>query len=1021
MTPHSRSLLLRVHELLDGKLDVQQTDAVASDYNQFCEQLQARIRQFSKLLKEGQYYAALDVAQLEPTLTTQIERIRFPRESEWRNFLTERGIACFPGFDDSELKRVKEVCADRSLRQPPAYRDYRKAILLKNRSEAIQHLRQLHTAYPKDLNAKQELIRLEKEAFESIEKELSQLLRLEKTDLAIERVRSTLQQDWIIPLEGDAWKRSVALHAELDKRKQLDQLNQTLSQAKVIQRVGNWRDAEPLIQKLRSTRESDLYQELTAVQQNELNGLLKWFHETELQHDVSRKNQEGFETLLSQLDPDALQQKYQHAPSKQVRLAQKQLAAEWKHFESLTPKACQEQRSSFERAQRVLDELARHRRRRHSRFRWVWILMLPLVGVAGVALFWLNQQEASLASAVRSSYEQRDVPSTRQALTRWDAFTERFYSSLNPFRHYRAHRQVAEVRSWIHELRLRHEKIQELLTRTESELQTQPGRAELRRIRLNLTIAEELLDKLPRESYAEAHDRFAALTQTHEEFQQQHVQQMRSELSGELTAITQDMRSTLTPDRADFSDLEKDLEELRTAIRSAESHIAQALDLSHITDLQDQLASLKQEVDAYGSAHATLVQLKGRLLQSIALSEYLDYLSQIAQLPLKGHPLVQHAQRLNAERERFENLAQQLLLPGNALAWQQFLKRMDEPLIAEGLDPKERTVWRQLAGQDPLREIYRYRLFRYQDGEAVGNFRWVFTHGEARIESSPDSSGSQVRTAVVQEFDERLIGVGRGIPFAEMQYTCKTDASGAPIEGDLLEFDRLSPESGYYREVAALCGFQGESEGFSRPLLEVMDRVKAEAFISPIFKAWVLQELFNLMLVRAFDWGLNFCPAAQLEYRNLSTIKGTLFPFDWLRPSTQNRILQPLTRYFDSLPKHSYHQQAIASRELFKQVSRQRVRFGGYVDDTGRFMLLSATPNDRTLFGLREQGVIDVLRTPRMEGTPATEFPAVPYSPIMFFNDPPRIILERVTRNIGFDVSSEAFRPFLPSIFLDSQ
>ena len=136
-----------------------------------------------------------------------------------------------------------------------------------------------------------------------------------------------------------------------------------------------------------------------------------------------------------------------------------------------------------------------------------------------------------------------------------------------------------------------------------------------------------------------------------------------------------------------------------------------------------------------------------------------------------------------------------------------------------------------------------------------------------------------------------------------------------------------------------------------------------------------------------------------------------------MRPSTQNRILQPLISYYDNLPLLSYHKQAQASRELFKQISRQRVRYGGYANENGLFMLLKGTPDNRKLFGMKLDDNIGLLRKPGTEEESPTSYPAEPFTPIMFFNDPPEVILDRVTRNTDVDVNSEAFRPYLPPIF----
>lgn len=1014
MIPNSRSLLIKIHDLLDEKMDPQHAGDVASDYNKICTQIDARIRQFSKLMREGHYYAAIDIAQMEPTLTTQIERIRFPREAEWRNYLAEKGIHCFEGFDDADLKRVKEICADRSHTQPAAYRAFRKAILLKDKPCAIRHLRELHKTFPKDRNAERELARLEKEAFEGIEKELTKLLRLGKEQEAIQKVEQTLEQEWIIPLNSESWNAALKLHEKDQRQKYHESILQTISQAKVIQRVGNWEDAKPLIEKLKAARESSVYPELTAVQQNELNAAISWFRQCELENNEELRNEEAFNSFKKTLQPEQLTQQLSSVRKREIRQFQATLQSQWEHFQALTPKMCQANKAQYAEANRTLDEMLHAKSGTGKKRRWLWTPLLPLFLLITGSLFWINHREAQIAKNVILAYDAQDLKSTRAALRTWDGFTETFSADRNPFRHYRAHRQIGEVRSWLQEIDFRHQKINQLFDRIEDSLAGETDRNELRRIQLNLSIVEDLLDKLPRNDEDSLVQRYQLIEQEVVDLHAAHIQQLREELSGELAQIDRLFAEYFPANKTQFEQVYQEISEIQEAIDRLEGKFRQSFEAEDVSDLKAQLDADEQKLKSFDTAVSNLTQFEDRLRQSIALSEYLEYLEQLSKLPFKQHPLVRQSNELIRRRAEFENLAQQLLLPGNPVAWNQFLAKPDEPLTASGTDPKELKAWKNLAGHSALNDIYRYRVVRYKNGAVVGNYRLVYSHGESKIVSEQSQTSGR-RVGTLQEFDERYIG--RGLPFTEKIYTCETDASGIPIDGEVLEFDRLTPESGYYRQIHELCSWDEEQNAFKEPLLQVIDTVKKEEFISPIFKAWITQQLFDIMIVRAYDWGLNFCPSAQIEYKKLSVIKGTLFPYDWMRPSTQNRILQPLISYYNSLQPLSYHQQALASRELFHQIARQRVRYGGYANENGLFMLLKGTPENRKLFGLKLDGSIGLIRDPGTDEEPPTNFDAEPFTPIMFFNDPPEIILDRVTRNTGVDVNSEAFRPYLPEIF----
>jgi len=1014
MILNSRSLLIRIHDLIDGKLDSRHAEQVASEYNLFCEQINSRIRQFTKLIRDGNYYAALDLAQLEPSLTTQIERIRFPRENEWRNYLKQLGIQCFNGFEDGELKRVKEICADRSMRQPAAYRGYRKAILLKDKPEAIQHLRKLHSDFPKDLNAKQELMRLEKEAFENAEKELATLLRTGKEEAIIQKVAELLAQPWLISLDSPAWEKCKYIHDAYAQQKYLNEIVQSLSQVKVIQRVGNWTDAQKLVEKLRKAKDTAVFEELTKPQQSELQTILNWYHQCELENNAELRNREAFQHFLEHISPRSIQDNLRASGRKQIRQFSKNLQQEWGRFQSLVPDLHKNHQDVYSSALATIDSLLHLRTQSGNKRNRIWIALAPFALIIASILFWINHRESQIAADITTAYNAQEINSTRVSLNEWDDFTATFHSKRNPFRHYRAHRQVEEIRNWLNELDTRHSKIEELLERIESALSSTPNRSELRRIQLNLTIVKDLLQKMPQGIDESISARFEQLDAEISRLHATQIQELREELISDLNQLDQLIAQYFPSSKTRFENVASEIREIRDDINQLEGRFRQSFEGEEIADLKERLTAASKKTESFESACTNLIQFEDRLRQSIALSEYLEYLNQISNLPFTQYPLVKQASKLIRYKSEFEHLAQQLLLPDNPVGWEQFTKKMDEPLVAKDSDPKELSAWKNLSGIAPLKDVYRYRLFKYKDGNVVGSFRVIYSRGEV-VETSESAQTSGRKVSTLNEFDEP--NVGKGVPFKEKVYVCDTDGAGNPINGEILLADRLSPESGFYRQIEQLCGFDPTTQTFKEPLLEVIDSVKTNEFISPIFKTWVIQELFNIMIVRAYDWGLNFCPSAQLEYKNLSAIKGTLFPYDWLRQSTQNRILQPLISFYENQKDLSYYQQALASRELFKQIARQRVRYGGYVNENGLFMLLNGTPNDRKLFGMRLGGPIDILRRPGTEKESPTNFPAEPFSPIMFFNDPPEIILDRVTRNTGVDVNSEAFRPYLPPIF----
>lgn len=1015
MIQSSKSLLLKIHEILDGKQQPEQAEPVARDYVQRCQQINHRIKQFSKLIREGHYYSAIDVSRLDPVLTIQIEEIRFPREREWLLFLTKSGLPLFEGFNDNELKRVKEICVDSSFNQPKGYRDYRKAILLKDKAMAIQCLRKLYEDYPKDLNAKQELVRLETEAFDGITQQLADSLRRKDFSAVIDKVREVVEQSWLIQFQAESWDAGFQVYSEYQQKKLAEQWLQCLSQLKVIQRVGHWKDGLQLIEKLRQASENEAFQLLDNDHKAEIQKGLDWYDQCEIQENQGLLLQEKLKVFRQKLEPQNLTQGISILNKREIRLFQKTLQQEWIEIQAEIPEVRETTAKSYNDAQAVLNQAIAETSGILKFHRLFWVIALPSILLLAGGLYFIHKKEVEIAQNVTTPYEAGDLQLTEEFLQKWDSFTNRFLSNHNPFRNYSSHRKIKEIHSWVNDVHIRSNKIDELLKKIDSELEQSPHPSELRRIQMNMSIVEDLLGKLPSLEQVETSARIQVISQKINSIHQSQLRELRNDLIDGISIVESLTKKYFSAGKTEFQDVQSEISETRNAINALQLKFRHSFENDKIADLKEKFDNSISILEQFERAWLDLNKHLEKLTQSISLNEYLIHLDKINELVLPGHVEVKQVAAIHKHKSDFKGLAQQLLLPGNPLAWKEFIRRAEQPLFPESSSQKEIQIYHKLAHDDTLRSIYNYRVVRYVKGMQVDSDRVIQSFGKcATTRDFLQTSGRLIQT--INQFDESQIG--RGKPFSEKVYICRTNANGTPIEGDFLELDRLCPESGFYLLLDELCDYDPQSRQLKRPILAVIDDVKQNEFISPILKAYFTQELFKIMIIRAFDWGLNFSPTAQLDYQKLSKIKGTLYAYDWLRSGTQNRLSASLSDYYHSLGETSYHDQAIASRELFFQIEKQRIRYGGYIDAMGEFHILKSTPDDRKLFGLLEDGTFGTLRIPASKESPARLNKGINYTPLLFFNDPPSAILDRVSRNTGVDVRSDRFRQFLPSIFL---
>ena len=1014
MTSNTQTLIQQIHEILDGKLDEQHAKSVAEAYIKTCERLDARIKQFTKLIREGYYYAALDVAQLAPSLNQTIQSIRFPREKEWNQFLVKIGLPTFSGFNDNELKRVKEICADSSLTQPNGYKDYRSAILQKDPERAVQALRQLHEDFPKDLNAKQELVRLETMVFENIDQNLKKLLQADDRNAILELVRQTKEQPWKIELHSEAWEKGTAVYRDYEIQNKKSFLESSITQLKVIQRVGNWKDGEDLAKELRNSVCEPAFERLDASDKRDWKTLDNWFQQQKSRAEAKQELQKQFAQFAAQLEPEPLQLSLKNLNRRQVKRYATDIQQNWESFATQLPSATTKLKPRYQEALQTLSKLGSIKKKSTNRRFIKSLFALPVIAIAAAFVIYARGQEAKLAAVLQEQYESSQLQAVKTSLNNWEKTTSRLLSNYNPFRNYSAHESVNEIQGWVNEIAAREGKVQELLGKIEISIEEGLNPSELRRVSLNINVVEELIISIPEVS-AETDTRFQSLKSRVAEQRGNHIAGLRAGIEDGLTILDHMTEKFLDPKRINFERANDEISEVRAQINAVELIFRQSFEASSITDLKRRLEEKKAELSAYEVAIIELQNLERELPDSISSQEYKKKLQELASLPFSENNLVKLASALLQHEDKINNLARELLLPQNPLAWDQFQKSLDKPLYVEALNEKEMSVLRALSKPSVLKTIYRYNVFTYSMGQSVGGPSLIYSEGPVElINDQAQTRGNLLQK--VQEFDPGKVGMGK--PFSEKFYQCQVSVAGKPLEGSWLVEDRLSPESGFFKLLPELCLFDENTGTLGKPLLDVIDVIKSDSFMSPIFKAYLIQVCFNGMLYRPFDWGLNFSPTAQLEYKQLSAIKGNLYPYDWMRKSVQNRLLAPLADFFSNLSKTSYFDEARASRELFKQIASQRIRFGGFVDQEGEMHLLRSTPKDRKLFGLSTDGKMVMLRQSLVSDLEQKIPEPLLLTPLLFFNDPPQVILDRVTRTTGVEVNSPEFQAHLPEIFL---
>lgn len=139
------------------------------------------------------------------------------------------------------------------------------------------------------------------------------------------------------------------------------------------------------------------------------------------------------------------------------------------------------------------------------------------------------------------------------------------------------------------------------------------------------------------------------------------------------------------------------------------------------------------------------------------------------------------------------------------------------------------------------------------------------------------------------------------------------------------------------------------------PLLWLVDTLRNETAINDLFRAYLHQQIAEVMSFRMQQWGLHFAPAFVQDLNELNRIAGQVNAAKYTEPMEHlDTLLLPIHRFYAERSEISYYQQAIAFLDLSKRALEGHMQFIGYVSPDGELDLAQPVPEGRTLWGLVE-------------------------------------------------------------------
>jgi hypothetical protein len=313
--------------------------------------------------------------------------------------------------------------------------------------------------------------------------------------------------------------------------------------------------------------------------------------------------------------------------------------------------------------------------------------------------------------------------------------------------------------------------------------------------------------------------------------------------------------------------------------------------------------------------------------------------------------------------------------------------------------PAEKQIFQQLKNDPAISGSHqRYRLWLNDDGTKA--VEWI-TSGplDASVGWKKIMAWTPSVSATSATFESREYGFFDGkYKLSPTEPVYRTELIG--------DADETAPFNSVGLEAVWTGG-----DSYGKSLLEVLDSIKNSREGSPLFRAYLILRLSDLMALQPNAWGLAFCPSLRTHDMQLkSVVGGQLNSGDWFVSAKVNACSVKLEQFFDSTRDISYVKQAGGLLVAARTVSKEGLQYVGFIGLDGKPNYINgAAAGEVWGYSLtRKQPVL--LANPN--GGVLNE-PAVPLSPLFALTKPRKEYLTAA----GVDTNDASFQGVLPPLF----
>jgi hypothetical protein len=978
-------------------------ETYAADYARLAQEAGQRLDSCAAMIAKGSEYQALQLAETEPVLLDLLALLSFAEAREWTDFCRAEGWPVAPRFDAKAIQALDALYARGISANHPLYKDYRAAVSSRDDARALQIIRSIVRLNPSDANAKAELARIENKLFQLKLHDLRAALAAQDeaailSELAeIERLGTSAKLAELPEFAEAAEVRRVVAQREAIAR--AEGLVQSLAEER---EAGAWRMVGELLARIEALQSEhgfalDVSAAVTVLE------MRRYFETERAAAAETARFQESLRTASELAEQaEARLRSDSSLTSPEVARLRIELDRRWEDVESFPRDVPDELRNRVKTTAAALRSAeARLQSRRRTRI----VLTTAAAIVAGCIAGWLGMRMYR-AFDYHEQLTRLRSDGEVEAAEKLIATLKKGEPGLAAKPSMRAHLDAVE--HWTGDARAQLAAAETQVGEVETLAAHGFEGSEPVALHTQLETIARLIENLAPGLRSRPAGRLAAVRGRFETHLATVREQLNEQAERELAAL-----ETLAGAKLGF-DQPKDvlagaLEQVEPALKALEARVHSpipALELPPL--LQARVAALRQRADLFGSELALLQRVNDALLQAATIEVYREALGGFKESKLAQVDEVIAARKMLAAFPNPDAVLGSLLVPGEAAAWEVAKADKGRELLApETVLPAEISELVTLRDDPYLNNIWELTLV---DFTRKSERRTIYARGEVKKDGPRDLGSGEVTTWTGAIFDPGY--KTEGVGFGPVTFSAQRTPYGVTGTGEI-SASRRSPVSESLARLELNRMTDAEGAKFEKPLLRVFDDVVRDKEASPLFKAFMMQQLASILNERPFDWGLEYCASLRRDLAKLAELCGdeTLRSSDWLLERKRALWLPKLTPFFAELQTRGYLAEARLHREVVRAALKAGLQFGGYFDGAGRARRLGEAAAAGALWAVPADGGA-VMRCDGKAADAPEKFAR--FSPIFFVPLDREAVLAEAARKSGGKVPMPAI-PLLAS------